>query len=87
MRLLIAAIGKARDDAHAQVYDLYANRIRWPLSLREVEIKDRLPADRLKAAEGERLLSRAVGCQGRRSGRAGADNGYAELQQEARAMA
>ncbi len=57
MRVLIGAVGRARDDAHAEVYTTYAKRIRWPLSLREVEVKERLSGDRLKTAEGEKLLS------------------------------
>lgn len=57
MRLTIAAIGRARGGPESALYDHYAGRVRWPLALREVEEKRRLPPPELVAREGELLLA------------------------------
>ena len=57
MRLLIAAVGRARGSAAAALYDEYARRLPWPLELREVEVRQALPSPRLKAREAELLLA------------------------------
>ncbi|HKV15498.1 MAG TPA: 23S rRNA (pseudouridine(1915)-N(3))-methyltransferase RlmH [Reyranella sp.] len=57
MRLTIAAIGRAGRGPERDLYDHYAGRIRWPLALREIEQKRRLPASELMRREGELLLA------------------------------
>jgi 23S rRNA (pseudouridine1915-N3)-methyltransferase len=59
MRLLIAAIGRAGRSPERDLYEHYAGRIRWPIGLRELEDKRKLPPAQLIAREGE-LLLRAV---------------------------
>ena len=68
VKLTIACIGRAGRGPERDLYDHYANRIRWPLALRELEEKKKLPPAQLMAREGELLL----GCRpGRRhAGRA-----------------
>lgn len=56
MKLLIACIGRAARGPERDLYEHYANRIRWPLVLREVEEKRKLPAAQLVLREGELLL-------------------------------
>jgi 23S rRNA (pseudouridine1915-N3)-methyltransferase len=57
MRLTIAAIGRAGRGPERDLYDHYAGRIRWPLALREIEQKRKLPASELMRREGELLLA------------------------------
>lgn len=57
MRLLIAAVGRARGSPAAALYEDYARRLTWPLELREVDVRQALPAPRLKSREGELLLA------------------------------
>lgn len=58
MRILIAAIGRARRGPEAALYDHYAKRITgWRLTLREVEVRRRLAAAALVDAEGVALLA------------------------------
>lgn len=57
MRLLVAAVGRARGSAAGALFDEYARRMTWPLDLREVEVKQALPPPRLKAREGALLLA------------------------------
>jgi 23S rRNA (pseudouridine1915-N3)-methyltransferase len=59
VKLTIAAIGRSGRGPERDLYDHYAGRIRWPLALRELEEKRRLPAAELIRREGE-LLLRAV---------------------------
>lgn len=56
MRILIAAVGRARPGPEKALYDHYAGRIAFPLTLREVEEKKRLPAPELMKREAELLL-------------------------------
>lgn len=56
MRLTIACIGRNRGPER-DLYDHYARRIRWPLALRELEEKRKLPADQLMRREGELLMA------------------------------
>ena len=56
MKLLIACIGRAARGPERDLYEHYANRIRWPLQLREVEEKRKLPPAQLILREGELLL-------------------------------
>ncbi len=59
MKLTIAAVGRATRGPERDLYQHYAGRIRWPLALREVEEKRKLPAARLIEREGELLLAAA----------------------------
>ena len=59
MKLLIACIGRTARGPERDLYDHYANRIRWPLALRELEEKKKLPPAQLMTREGELLLQAA----------------------------
>lgn len=57
MQIEILAIGRARAGPERELFQLYADRVRWPLSLRELEEKRRLPPPEMKAREGALLLA------------------------------
>ena len=57
MRIAIIAVGRAKSGPEAALYQEYAKRIKWPLSLTEVEERRRLPAAKLKAREAQLLLA------------------------------
>jgi len=57
MRLWLAAVGRARAGPARDLYEEYAGRLSWPLTLREVEVKKRLSSDELKRQEAELLLA------------------------------
>ena len=57
MKLTIAAIGRAGRGPERDLYLHYAGRIRWPLTLREVEEKRKLPGAEMIKREGELLLA------------------------------
>ncbi len=57
MRLWLAAVGRLRPGPVRAVYDEYAGRSAWPLTLREVEAKKKLAGDALRDHEGELLLA------------------------------
>ncbi len=59
MKLTITAIGRASRGPERDLYEHYAGRIRWPLTLRELEEKKKLPAAQLMVREGELLLAAA----------------------------
>ncbi len=59
MRITIAAIGRAQRGPERDLYEHYAGRIRWPLALRELEEKRKLPPPQLMQREGELLLEAA----------------------------
>jgi 23S rRNA (pseudouridine1915-N3)-methyltransferase len=56
VKLWIACIGRAGRGPERDLYQHYADRVRWPLALREVEEKRKLPAAQLILREGELLL-------------------------------
>jgi len=56
VKLTIAAIGRASRGPERDLYEHYAGRIRWPLALRELEEKRKLPSRQLIEREGELLL-------------------------------
>jgi 23S rRNA (pseudouridine1915-N3)-methyltransferase len=60
MRVKIAAIGRLRDAPGRALFDEYAGRIVWPLTVREIELKRPLPPEEAKAEEA-RLLIEAIG--------------------------
>ncbi len=57
MKLLIAAIGRAARGPERDLYEHYAARIRWPLVLRELEEKRKLPPAQMIQRESELLLA------------------------------
>jgi 23S rRNA (pseudouridine1915-N3)-methyltransferase len=59
VKLLIACIGRASRGPERDLYDHYADRIRWPLALRELEEKRKLPPPEMMHREGELLLEAA----------------------------
>ncbi len=59
MRILIAAVGRAKRGPALDLYDHYANRLRWPLALKEIEARPAGAAKVRKQREAESLL-RAV---------------------------
>ncbi|HTJ64245.1 MAG TPA: 23S rRNA (pseudouridine(1915)-N(3))-methyltransferase RlmH [Alphaproteobacteria bacterium] len=60
MRIIIAAVGKLRDAQSRTLFDLYAGRLSWPVTVREVELKRTLASDAARAEEA-RLLLDAIG--------------------------
>ncbi|WP_428671889.1 23S rRNA (pseudouridine(1915)-N(3))-methyltransferase RlmH [Reyranella sp.] len=56
MKLTIACIGRAGRGPERNLYEHYAGRIRWPLTLRELDEKRKLPPAELIRREGELLL-------------------------------
>lgn len=57
MKLLIAAVGRARPGPARDLFEEYRRRLSWPLDLVEVEEKRALPPDQRRAREGELLLA------------------------------
>lgn len=56
MKLTLACIGRAGRGPERDLYEHYAGRIRWPLTLRELEERKKLPVAELIRREGELLL-------------------------------
>ena len=61
VKLTIACIGRAGRGPERDLYEHYAGRIRWPLALRELEEKKKLPPAQLMRREGELLLEARSG--------------------------
>ncbi len=61
MQIEILAIGRVRASPERELYKTYADRIRWPLVLRELEEKRRLPAAELMLREAALLLEALPG--------------------------
>ena len=59
MEIVVAAVGRMKSGPMRTLWDDYAKRITWPLTLREVEEKRPLAGPELKAREGE-LLKKAI---------------------------
>jgi 23S rRNA (pseudouridine1915-N3)-methyltransferase len=57
MRITLAAVGRAKAGPAKELYQLYAGRLRWRLTLKEVEERRPLPPEALKEQEGELLLA------------------------------
>ena len=57
MRLHIVAVGKLKAGPHAALARHYAERLAWPLVVREVEEKRPLPSAELKEREAALLLA------------------------------
>jgi 23S rRNA (pseudouridine1915-N3)-methyltransferase len=56
LKLTIACIGRAGRGPERDLYEHYAGRIRWPLTLRELEERKKLPPAELIRREGDLLL-------------------------------
>ena len=57
MRITIAAVGKAKSGPHRDLAAHYAGRLRWPLTIREVEERRKLPPAEIKVREAALLLA------------------------------
>ncbi|HEY3918394.1 MAG TPA: 23S rRNA (pseudouridine(1915)-N(3))-methyltransferase RlmH [Stellaceae bacterium] len=57
MRITIVAVGRHKAGPLEALEEFYAERIRWPLTIRQVEERRKLPPAELKAREGELLLA------------------------------
>jgi len=57
MRVVIAAVGRARAGPARELFEHYVDRIDWPVSLREVEERRPLPPTQLRPREAELLLA------------------------------
>ena len=58
MRILVAAIGRAKAGPHLALERFYAERLSWKVTLAELEEKRRLPVPELREKEGALLLER-----------------------------
>ncbi len=56
MRLLILAVGRLKSGPLAELQAHYAERIAWPLAIRELEERRAVPAAERKTREGRLLL-------------------------------
>jgi len=59
MRLWIAAVGRGKAGPARDLYEEYAARLSWPLTVREVEVKKQLPVAERRRQEAD-LLRAAV---------------------------
>jgi len=57
VRILIAAVGRARPGPEAALFDHFSRRLTAPLTLREVEEKRRMPVAERRWSEGKKLLA------------------------------
>jgi 23S rRNA (pseudouridine1915-N3)-methyltransferase len=74
MRILIAAVGKLKSGPEKALFDHYAGRLAWKLTVREVEAQGALPAAELKAREAALLLAALEG-KGKTGGKGGPKTG------------
>lgn len=58
MRILVAAVGRAKAGPHQALQQLYARRIGWPLAIVEVEERRKLAAAERREREAALLLGR-----------------------------
>jgi len=57
MRIQIVAVGRLKSGPEKTLYEHYIKRVAFPVEVREVEVKKKLPAPELKIREGELLLA------------------------------
>ncbi|MGD9742298.1 MAG: 23S rRNA (pseudouridine(1915)-N(3))-methyltransferase RlmH [Dongiaceae bacterium] len=57
MRILILSVGRWKAGPQRALYEAYRERIAWPVELREIEERKRLPPAALKARESALLLA------------------------------
>lgn len=61
MRITLAAVGRAKTGPLRDLYRHYAERLKWNVTLKEVEERRKLPAEALRAREAELLLAAVPG--------------------------
>ena len=59
MQITVAAVGRMKSSPAAQQWQDYAKRLTWPVSLKEVEMRKKIPEPQMVLGEAE-LLSAAV---------------------------
>lgn len=57
MKIVIAAVGRAKAGPERELFDSYTRRITWDVELREVEARKNLPDAKRIESEGEMLLA------------------------------
>jgi len=57
VRVTILTVGRDRTGPARQLFEDYRKRSTWPIELVEIAPQSRLPLERRRAAEGERLLA------------------------------
>lgn len=57
MEIVVAAVGRAKAGPESDLFASYARRLKWPLSLREVEEKRPLPVSERMTREAALLLA------------------------------
>jgi 23S rRNA (pseudouridine1915-N3)-methyltransferase len=58
MNLTIAVVGRIKKGPERSLWDIYAKRLRWPLSLIEVEAKNVIGIEQIKKKEADLLLAK-----------------------------
>jgi 23S rRNA (pseudouridine1915-N3)-methyltransferase len=58
LRIVVAAVGRAKAGPHRDLEELYRKRLTAPLTVVEVEERRKLPAQERRMREGELLLAR-----------------------------
>ncbi|MBB4266622.1 23S rRNA (pseudouridine(1915)-N(3))-methyltransferase RlmH [Roseospira visakhapatnamensis] len=61
MNLLVIAVGRLRRGPEADLLTAYAERLRWPLTVREVDDRRPLPVAERRARDGRLLLDATPG--------------------------
>jgi 23S rRNA (pseudouridine1915-N3)-methyltransferase len=57
MRVTVVAVGRDRGGVHRDLFNHYVGRLRWPVTLREVEVRGKLAGAKLKREEAKLLLA------------------------------
>lgn len=57
MRITILAVGRLKAGPERDLFDLYMGRLRWPVTVKEVEERRKLPAAARKRREAELLAA------------------------------
>ena len=57
MRIAVIAVGKWKNGPERALFDEYAGRLSWPITVKEVEEHRKVPPAQLMAREGELLLA------------------------------
>jgi 23S rRNA (pseudouridine1915-N3)-methyltransferase len=56
VNIVLLAVGRVRKGPEQALFDAYAKRLRWSLTVREVEVRKPLPAAERRTQEGRLLL-------------------------------
>lgn len=57
MRITVAAVGRTRSGPHTTLFRTYTERSSWPIVLKEIDIRRKLPPERLRVQEADALLA------------------------------